>query len=338
MAASFPSIASTLSPEALVKDILPGFGIGPVAKCQFYCGGFNHTYQVKTADGVTYYLRAYRFRWRTQTDIELELEALNHLTNRGFPAIRPVPYKDGQVYCSVHAPEGRRFLALFTEAPGTEISYEDDPAGNAERYGKAVARMHHALDDFSSPHPRFRLDLAHFIDQPLHHIQPFLAHRPQDWEFLQEFANQLRQQVLAMPADILEQGFCHGDLQGYHANISPNGTLTFYDFDCGGFGYRAYDLAVFLWCCRLEDAVALRWPPFLKSYRETRPLDERDVQAIPLFVCARYLWHMGVHTQNSFDWGIDFLNEKYFNDHMKRLRQAFADYLEGNESRTSLPR
>jgi hypothetical protein len=56
------------------------------------------------------------------------------------------------------------------------------------------------------------------------------------------------------------------------------------------------------------------------------------VQAIPLFVCARYLWHMGVHTQNSYDWGIDFLNENYFNDHLSRLRQAYADYLEGNES------
>jgi hypothetical protein len=46
-----------------------------------------------------------------------------------------------------------------------------------------------------------------------------------------------------------------------------------------------------------------------------------------LFVCARYLWHMGVHTQNSPDCGIDFLNEKYFDDTLKRLRQAEEDYL-----------
>lgn len=329
---TFPSIASILSPEALARDILPGFGIGPVADCKFYSGGFNHTYRVKTADGGTYYLRAYRLRWRTQADIELELDALNHLMKGGFPAIRPVPFKDGQVYCSVNAPEGRRLLALFTEAPGMEASYDADPAGCAGRYGRAVAQMHHALDDFSSPHPRFRLDLAHFTDQPLQNIQPFLTHRPHDWEFLQKFASRLRQRILGQPAEMLEQGFCHGDLQGYHAKISPDGTLTFYDFDCGGFGYRAYDLAVFLWCCRLEDAVAVRWAPFLKSYRETRPINERDVQAIPLFVCARYLWHMGVHTQNSYDWGIDFLNENYFNDHLTRLRQAYADYLEGNES------
>jgi Ser/Thr protein kinase RdoA (MazF antagonist) len=325
--ASFPVIASTLSPAALIRDILPDFGIGPASECKFYSGGFNHTYRIKVLGGSIYYLRAYRIQWRTFADIQYELDVLLHLKRKGFPATRPVPYKDGQPFCALSAPEGTRFLALFTEAPGPEISYAHEPEENAHRYGRAVAHMHNALDDFTSPHPRFRLDIEQFIDRPLRYIQPFLSHRPDDWSFLQQFAETLRQRILAIPAEMLEQGFCHGDLQGYHANLSPDGTLTFFDFDCGGFGYRAYDLAVFLWCCRLEDAVAVRWAPFLKSYRETRPIQDRDVGAVPLFVCARYLWHMGVHTQNSPDWGIDFLNDKYFDDHLNRLRQAEKDYL-----------
>jgi len=36
---------------------------------------------------------------------------------------------------------------------------------------------------------------------------------------------------------------------------------------------------------------------------------------------------MGVHTQNSPDWGIDFLNNGYFDRHLKDLRQAEEDYL-----------
>ena len=327
MKASFPVIASTLSPKALIRDILPDFGVGSVIECKFFSGGFNHTYRVKTVDGSTYYLRAYRIRWRTSADIQYELDVLNHLKRKGFPAASPVPYKDGHPFCTIPAPEGARILALFTEAPGLEISYDQEPARSAQRYGQAVAQMHNALNDFNSLHPRFHLDLAHFIDRPLGNIQPFLSHRPDDWIFLQQFAETLRQRILAMPAEMLEQGFCHGDLQGYHANIAPDGTLTFFDFDCGGFGYRAYDLAVSLWCCRLEDAVAARWAPFLKSYRETLSIHERDVQAVPLFVCARYLWHMGVHTQNSPEWGIDFLNDKYFDSHIKDLRQAEEDYL-----------
>jgi Ser/Thr protein kinase RdoA (MazF antagonist) len=329
---TFPVIASTLSPAALINDILPGFGISEVKQCQFYSGGFNHTYRIKTIDGNSFYLRVYRFSWRTLADVQYELDVLNHLKHKGFPAIQPVSYINGQYYCEVSAPEGPRILALFTEAPGREISYNDRPAEIAERYGQAVAQMHNALDDFYSPYPRFHLDLTHFIDQPLSNIQPFLAHRPHEWNYLLGFAESLRQRILAAPSEMLEKGCCHGDLQGYHANVDLDGRLTFFDFDCGGYGYRAYDLAVFLWCCRLENSVPTRWMPFLNSYQATRSIHERDVQAVPLFVCARYLWHMGVHTQNSPEWGIDFLNDNYFDAHLKDIHQAHQDYLMDGKS------
>jgi Ser/Thr protein kinase RdoA (MazF antagonist) len=327
MTAPFPSIHSVLSPQALAAEILPGFKIGEVTACNFFSGGFNDTYQVKTAAGTRYYLRAYRIPWRTLPDIQYELDVLNHLKNKGFPAARPVPNQDGKFTCSVLAPEGIRYLALFTEAPGSEISYDHEPAKMAHRYGQAVAEMHNALDDFSSPHARFHKDIEHFIDKPLGNIQPFLAHRPDDWAYLQKFAETLRQQIMALPAGALEQGVCHGDLQGYHANFARDGILTFFDFDCGGYGYRAYDLAVFLWCCRLEKAVDARWKPFLNAYRETRGVQDLDVQAVPLFVCARYLWHMGVHTQNAPDWGCGWLNNAYFDQRIAQLKQAESDYL-----------
>jgi Ser/Thr protein kinase RdoA (MazF antagonist) len=323
----FPVIASILSPAALRTEVLPGFAVGAVTECTFFSDGFNHTYRVRTSDGSTYYLRAYRLRWRTRADIHYELDVLNHLHHKGFPAVRPVPHTDAGFTCALSAPEGTRYLALFTEAPGPEISYDHEPEAMARRYGHAVAQMHNALDDFSSPHPRFHKDIAHFVDKPLCTIEPFLAHRPDDWATVREVAETLRQRIVTLPASALEQGVCHGDLQGYHANVAPDGTLTFFDFDCGGYGYRAYDLAVFLWCCRLEDAIAIRWEPFLRAYRETRSIRDLDVQAVPLFVCARYLWHMGVHTQNAPDWGSGFLNDAYFDTHLKRLRDAAADYL-----------
>ena len=323
----FPVSSTHLSPEAIALEVLPEFGLGTHAKCEYYSGGFNHTYRVTAEDGTVYFLRAYRKNWRTLADIQYELDVLQHLHKKNFPAAHPLPTRDGEFYYVVNALEGERYIALFTLAPGPEISYEVDPELVATRYGQAVAKMHNALDDFYSPHPRFQLDLNYFTIQPLKYIEPFLQDRPADWRFVKEFAGKLHQQLLELPADDLELGFCHGDLQGYHANVSPDGTLTFYDFDCGGFGFRAYDLAVFLWCCRLEDAVSVRWNPFINAYPENRVISELDIQAIPLFVCARYLWHLGVHAQNSPDWGIDFLNKEYFKDHLGRLRKAEEDYL-----------
>jgi len=325
----FPAILSVLSPQALIEQIVPQYRVGDISMCELYSSGFNDTYRIKTVSGKTFYLRAYRHQWRTLADIQYELDVLNHLKAKGFHAAQPVAYRDGKDFCTVSAPEGKRYLALFTEAPGPEITYANDPAGVARRYGQAVAHMHNAFDDFHSDHSRFCLDLDYFTLQPLRYIEPFLRHRPEDWTYIQQFAGKLRQHLEDLPESQLEKGFCHGDLQGYHANVAPDGTLTFYDFDCGGFGYRAFDLAVFLWCCRLEEAVSARWEPFLQGYRTSRAIRELDVQAVPLFVCARYLWHIGVHTQNAPIWGVGFLNNEYFDTHLKRLHQADEDYLTG---------
>lgn len=323
----FPVSSSHLSPAAIASEVLPQYGLGEITKCEYYSGGFNHTYRVTTADGTVYFLRAYRKNWRTLADIQYELDVLKHLDKKNFPAAHPLPTRDGAYFFPVNAPEGERFIALFTLAPGPEISYKIEPEQMAKRYGQAVAEMHNALDDFYSPHPRFQLDLDYFTVQPLKYIEPFLQDHSDDWFYVKNFAVKLRQRLLDLPANELELGFCHGDLQGYHANISPDGTFTFYDFDCGGFGLRAYDLAVFLWCCRLEDAVPARWDPFINAYQKRRVISELDIKSIPLFVCARYLWHIGVHAQNSPDWGIDFLNNEYFKDHLGRLQKAEEDYL-----------
>lgn len=323
----FPATYSILSTTALITDVLPGFGIGEVAACQFFTGGFNDTYRVRTAEGVIYYLRIYRASWRTLPDILYELDVLNHLQRKSFPAIRPLPYRDGKLYDALEAPEGRRYAVLFTEAPGKLISYDQEPEQVAFRYGQAVAQLHNALNDFSSAHQRFHVDLELLIDSPLRRIAPFLSHRPDDWSYLQRFAADLRRQIVDLPASQLEQGFCHGDLQGYHANLGADGVMTFFDFDCGGCGYRAYDLAVFRWCSRLKGQESVWWQPYLRGYRSTRALSELDVQAVPLFVGARYVWHMGVHTQNAADWGCEWLGDEYFDEKLKFLRSVEEDYL-----------
>ena len=326
MNTTFPVTYSILSPAALITDVLPDFNIGEVAACQFFTGGFNDTYRIRTARGDTYYMRVYRTLWRTLPDILYELDVLNHLHRKGFPATHPLPRRDGSLCCEITAPEGIRYAALFTEAPGKELSYKQEPEKVAFSYGQAVARLHNAVADFKSPHPRFHIDLDLLIETPLRNITPFLAHRPDDWEYLQSFAKNLQNQILELPSSQLEQGYCHGDLQGYHANLGANGVLTFFDFDCGGYGYRAYDLAVFRWCGRLEDQEAVRWAPYLNGYCRTRPLAGLDVQAIPLFVGARYIWHMGVHTQNAYNWGCEWLGDTYFDEKLKYLRALENEY------------
>jgi len=268
----------------------------------------------------------YRHGWRTREDALYELDVLEALREKGIRVAFPLASRHGGFLEEVAAPEGTRGVAVFVSAPGQELEYGSDPAPLARRYGEAVAAMHNALEGFASPHPRFVIDLRHLIDEPLERAEPHASRWPEDWDYLCRFATAVRQALVALPEASLERGVCHGDLQCYHAHVDEAGRLTFFDFDCGGQGFRAYDLAVFRWCARLQGQEETRWPAFLSAYRAARAVSELDVSAIPLFVCARHIWHIGVHAQNVSHWGCGDLNAGYYGPRVAALRALANDY------------
>ncbi|MFC2077848.1 phosphotransferase enzyme family protein [Candidatus Bipolaricaulota bacterium] len=319
----FPVTYSTVSAKALADKVLPAYGLD-VVDLRLYQGGFNDTYVAKTGGGDTFFVRVYCRGWRTREDALCELDALDHLRQKAISAAYPLSRTDGGFLSDIDAPEGERSVAVFPEAKGRMLAYEEDSTSLCKTYGTAVAAMHNAWDDFSSPHERFHLDLAHLIDRPLEFVKPVLGRRPEDLKYVQRFAAAVRQQIAEIPE--IEQAYCHGDLQGFHAHMDEEGVLTFYDFDCGGFGYRAYDLAVFRWSARFDDAEAPRWEAFLEAYRNGRSISDADIAAVPLFVCARHIWHMGVHAENAPHWGYGGLNDAYYDRRIEWLRALAADY------------
>lgn len=321
----FPVDYSHLSTAALAQQISAEYGMD-VAWVKFYTSGFNDTYKLQTEDGTTFYYRVYRTAWRTLDDIRYEVDALNHLEEKGYPAIRIVRRLDGEQLSIYHAPEGIRYGILSTEAKGKEISYDTDVAGTAYQYGRHEGLLHAAMEDFASDYQRCPLDLQFLTESVLENAQSFLAHRQADWEYLQQFSSRIRHKLESLPISALPHGFCHGDLQAYHCNVDDQGVMTFYDFDGCGPGAIAYDLAVFRWCGRLQEQETERWEPFLRGYQEVRPLSALEIEAIPAFVACRYLWHISVHTLNAPDWGIDWLGDSYFDGRLKTLRQLEEDY------------
>jgi Ser/Thr protein kinase RdoA (MazF antagonist) len=193
--------------------------------------------------------------------------------------------------------------------------------------------LHTAANDFVSQHARFQLDLRHLVDQPLAALRPFLAHRPDDWAYLQGFANRARERIANLPVGQLEWGFCHGDLHGGNAHIDERKTITFFDFDCGGPGWRAYDIAAFRQGPQGRQDEA--WEAFLKGYTERRSLSQLDLAALPWFVALRHLWLMGLHAANTPDWGCSLLSDDYFDGGgvggLEFLREWEAKHLNGEE-------
>jgi Ser/Thr protein kinase RdoA (MazF antagonist) len=315
---------STLSPSAVVSHISREYKLGDLKSSEFLARGLNDTYRVQTTDR-SYAFRVYRAGWRCQSEIQYELDILLHLDRKGIGVSTPIASKDGSLLIPIEQPEGMRFTVLFTYAVGEQSGALTE--AQARSFGAAVAKLHAASDGFMSHHARFALDLDHLIDQPLSAALPFLVHRPDDQLYLKELATRIRDRIAAVQAE-LEFGFCHGDLHSFNAAFDGE-TATMFDFDCCGLGWRAYDIAVYRWLLELRN-IASNWNPFLDAYQALRPMREIDLSAVPLFVAARYIWILGLHTSNAPFLGRSFMTDQgYWNYWLKLIHDWDAKELKG---------
>ncbi len=320
MSTHFPATYSTLSANALARYLSTQYVLTEVVELTFFCRGLNDTYLVRCGANKKYIFRIYRANWRSRSEIAYEVDALEHLRNRDVAVSQALRRRDGDHLCTIEAPEGVRHAVLFDFAPGKALSYDKGGDVLASRYGRGVAAIHNAMEAFSTSHQRAALDLNHLIGAPLRQIEPVMAHRRADWEYLQGLAEKLSAAFNKVPLDSLQYGFCHGDFNGWNAHANESGELTFFDFDCCGPGWRAYDIAVFRWLARVLEKEEERWAPFLNGYREVRELRQVDVEMTSLFVGARAIWLLGLHAANACDWGSDWIDEAYINRAMKFFR------------------
>lgn len=324
----FPVTHSIPSAEAFKAQLQHDYAIEPIDECRYWQIGLNDTYMVICPER-RFVLRLYRAQRRTDAEIEYELDAIAHLHQMGILVATAILRKDGTRLAAINAPEGRRQYVLFTFAEGTTYSYGDD-LQIAFDYGQAVARLHNGTDGFVSHHQRFALNLEFLLHKPLASIQPFLRHRPTDWAYLCRLAERIEKSVHNLIAEGLNQGFCHGDTNGYNAHFtSARRQLTFFDFDFCGVGWRAYDLASFRWLA-LMNPQEDRWNHFLRGYTQIRSLPEVELQAVPFFIGARQIWIDSLQIENGADWGFNNLTDSYFDRKLKYLQALETNYFDAS--------
>jgi len=194
---------------------------------------------------------------------------------------------------------------LYATAHGDDV--RDITPAHSRAYGRLAAGIHTATDASGDAFDRFHLDTAHLIDGPLAAIQDRMGNEaPDEIAYLTEIAARIKPRIAALPRTPPEFGICHGDLHPGNVRFDAAGEPTVFDVDCYGPGWRAYDLAVFLWNSYLERRSktwrASRWNAFLRGYREVAPLSPSSLAAVPLFLVARQIWLMGHDCAGKSGW------------------------------------
>jgi Ser/Thr protein kinase RdoA (MazF antagonist) len=326
----FPTQSSVLAAAALTERVLPEYDLPPPVRCRLTSRGLNDTYRVETANGPLY-LRVYRHGWRTDAETAAELALMSDLHLHAVPVSRPMPRKDGSLFGLVRAAEGERQVALFTPAPGADVR-EIEPR-HARAYGRLAARLHATVDDDLPTYARFHLDERHLLDEPLTAIRTRMGDVDgcaEDLAYLEEIGARVRNELMALPRTSPAYGLCHGDLHPGNVRFGDDGELTLFDFDCCGYGWRAYDLAVFLWNSYLERRSktwrASRWRAFLRGYGAVRVLTADDLAPVPLFLVARQIWLMGLDCRGQSDWLPQWLTPEWFHSMVKYVRGWVQEY------------
>lgn len=288
----FPVIHSLASGAALIENVLCNYQI-TAHRCLLLKRGLNDTYLVIT-DADRYILRVYRHRWRTKTEIDFELELLTFLHQHHQPISYPITTKSGKFTQAICAPEGQRYTALFSYAPGRAIG-KNINCEQSYQLGKVVATIHQTTNNFRSSFHRQDLNCAYLLDWAMNAILPLFKHQ-NDINYLQQQSGEIKRSLVTLQLSKQPPtfGICIGDVHSENAHFSELNQPTLFDFDQCGYGWRAFDIAKFLHTTHAWKLDASIRNSFLDGYQSIRQLSVTELTAIPILLKVAHIWVMGI--------------------------------------------
>lgn len=299
----FKPLYTTSRADAVAQFVAERYELALPLDCRMLNRGFNDVYLVVAASDERAIFRLSHHRARGAADVATETDFLTHLDRLGVPVATPVRARDGALFVRGQATEGVREGVLFRDLGGR--APEAASIVDARANGVTLAMLHDAAGSYAASAPLYRLDLDHLLHRPLARIH--------DSGIVDDAgARADLGAVAARTSRSIETSgrltwtHCHGDCHGFNARILKGGEAAFFDFDDGGPGYLAYDLAVFLWAKVIFGRkLFAHWDAFIEGYRTVRPIMPDDLEAAHRFVIVRHIWLMGEYASRVREWGIE---------------------------------
>ena len=297
-------IRSFVAGEALAERIANEYDLDGPVTCKMFSKMLrsqdNDHYKMTAGDGK-YVARIYQEGThlnRSEADYKFELEWLDFLREQGVPVSYPVRRKDGEFLGKMLAPEGIRYFAVFSFAPGAPM----DKTNMDQLYqcGAEMARIHEVSKNFKSQNSRAHADLDLLVDHSVARIKrAWTDDRAKALDLLLLSADEAKVEIQALLGDNQSDdvwGVIGGDFHSSNTHVTTDNKMTFFNFDLCAYGWFAYDIAVFLSNTQLIQAslsTTEQTEAFLAGYYSVRPLSEAEHAAIAPFLTIRRIWLMG---------------------------------------------
>ncbi|WP_139959131.1 phosphotransferase [Flavicella sediminum] len=300
-----PVVTSTISEKELGEFVKETYGLHKNYNCKIFRTGMNHTYFISNQESK-YVLRVYSHNWRSKTEVSAELELLQELKAQDLNVSYPIKDTKGEFIQEIKAPEGTRFLVLFSFAAGGKVRFLDKDT--CFEIGTLMAKIHKLTANKNMD--RVNYDKKALITLPYEYLKKYFSEELAAMKFIKETG------VLFKKSDFenTQKGAVHIDIWYDNMAITAEKEITIFDFDFCGNGAQILDVGYF--CKQLfhiesdKKVYELKKEYFLKGYQKNRKLSEQELQLIPKAGVAVFLFYLGVQAQR-YDWSNIFLSENY---------------------------
>lgn len=301
----FPVIASIVSEKELGEFAKEKYGLNESFECSLFRTGMNHTYFISDKE-TKYVLRVYSHNWRTKSEIKEELELLILLSKNNLGVSFPIEDKNGILIHEINAPEGIRYVVLFSFAKGEKIRFLDQET--CFSIGSLMAKIHNLT---ANKHiERIAYIKETLLELPYDYLKQFFSEEIPEMKFIKEIGNLFKKSDF----EKTQNGIVHMDIWYDNMAISNEKEITIFDFDFCGNGAQILDVGYF--CKHLfhietdKNEYELKKNHFLDGYQSIRTLSEDELKLIPKAGLAVFVFYLGIQAKR-FDWSNIFLSENY---------------------------
>ena len=292
-----------------IDDMLPYFRISSNAIYPFRAG--------LNKDKVCF-LRLSPAEEKSLSEVLSEIQLIEWLIEKGFPAMRPVPMKNGELAGQIRTEWGNFNVSCFEKVPGKSLEETESTLQVARGYGQTLGKLHALMKEY--PYQDKRRNHKDLLEEIGNRINTYAAPEALKREFL-SLCEELPQLTVAST----NYGVIHYDFE-------PDN--VFYDEKENNFSVIDFDDAICCWYAldvvRAIDALdEVAKSYFMEGYRSATDFTEEQRQSLPLMrklvrfqEYATILYVLSEPIDKMPNWMIELTNRLKYK--LRRLEEAIV--------------
>lgn len=265
----------------------------------------NMTFRVDAGDRGVFALRVHQGNYRTDVQIQSELDLMTYLGGEGIRTPIVVPTQKGSLFTTVSA-EGvaePRQCDLFEWIDGRPLRMTGQPIGDlgelAEAYaevGRLGARIFNATEKWQKPagfdRPAWDAEGMCGVNGNLGDFRKLEGATDAQMRLMLDVADRLNGLLADFGQSPDRYGLSHGDFLAENIFVCEDG-IRLLDFDDAGDSWYLFDIATALFDLLDTPAYDPCFEAIVGGYREHRDLPDEHLKMLPAFFLARLLSYVG---------------------------------------------